>query len=796
MATPKRKISPPAAGKTPARSRAIASEIAGVLLLFLAVYLLVSLAGFDAKDPSLFNAVAPGAHIHNYGGRLGAWLSDLALQTFGFPAFLLPFMIGTLGLRAVMTGERKRLFRKAGSFVLLLAILCPLLILFFQDIPWRGTKIPAGGLLGDLLSSLLNGILNSTGTLLFLLAAGAVYTAFATAISFRKIFAALGRMFTFAFQDVRIKVRERRRTAPEAAAPARKKPASAAAEAATREEEGEDEEDVEARAKSKSRPDPSPALSAATAPSARPRPSELKRSTVKPPEAKLPQDEEAPLLFPSSEDYDFPPYNLLDPGKPAEKIDKSELAQNKVLIEEKLREFDVDGEVKEYHPGPVITTYEYYPSPGVKISQVANLSEDLSLALSVESVRIQRIPGKSSLGVEIPNKKREIIKLRDILESEAFRSSPSKLTFALGKTVHDEVYVTDLAIMPHLLIAGATGTGKSVCLNALIASILYKATPREVKLILIDPKRLEFTLYEGIPHLLSPVINDSKKAGVVLMDAVRKMENRYHLLSQHKVRNIDQYNHLVAQLLADKKSKLTDEERAALKPLPYIVIIIDELAELMMVSAQDVDYAIARLAQLARAVGIHLVLATQRPSIDVITGTIKNNFSSRIAFRVPSKIDSRVILDTIGADKLLGMGDMLFMPPNYPRLIRLHCSYVSIPEVRRLVKFVKEQGEPEYDERLINVIKSPGGDLPWEDEDGEKDENYERAVELILHTGQASASYLQRKLKLGYARASRIIDQMEQDGILGPSEGSKPREILVDIKQYMDEKKKSAREDE
>jgi len=786
MATTKRKMPTAAPGKATARSRAIASEIAGVLLLFLAVYLLVSLAGFNARDPSLFSAVAPGGSIHNYGGRLGAWLSDMALQTFGFPAFLLPFMIGFLGLKAVMTGERKHILRKAGSFALLLAILCPLLILFFQDIAWRGTKIPAGGLLGDLLSSLLNGVLNSTGTLIFLLAAAAVYAAFATAISFRKIFAALGRAFTFAFQEVRIKVRERPRPAAEGAARARKKAEPAA-------EDDEPEDVGEAPAKAKGRVAPAP--SATTGPAARPRPSELKRSTVKPPEIRLPRGEEEPLLFPASEDYDFPPYNLLDPGKPAEKIDKSELAQNKVLIEEKLREFDVDGEVKEYHPGPVITTYEYYPSPGVKISQVANLAEDLSLALSVESVRIQRIPGKSSLGVEIPNKKREVIKLRDILESEAFRASPSKLTFALGKTVHDEVYVTDLAVMPHLLIAGATGTGKSVCLNALIASILYKATPREVKLILIDPKRLEFTLYEGIPHLLSPVINDSKKAGVVLMDAVKKMENRYHLLSQHKVRNIDQYNHLVAERLADKKSKMTDEERAALKPLPYIVIIIDELAELMMVSAQDVDYAIARLAQLARAVGIHLVLATQRPSIDVITGTIKNNFSSRIAFRVPSKIDSRVILDTGGADKLLGMGDMLFMPPNYPRLLRLHCSYVSIPEVRRLVKFVKEQGEPEYDERLINVIKSPGGDVPWEDEDGEKDENYEKAAELILHTGQASASYLQRKLKLGYARASRIIDQMEQDGILGPSEGSKPREILIDIKRYMEEKKKGEGED-
>jgi S-DNA-T family DNA segregation ATPase FtsK/SpoIIIE len=482
-------------------------------------------------------------------------------------------------------------------------------------------------------------------------------------------------------------------------------------------------------------------------------------------------------------DYRFPPFSLLDPGKPSEKIDKAELYEKKQRIEEKLRQFKVQGEVREYHPGPVITTYEFYPDPGIKISQVAGLSEDLSLALTAESVRIQRIPGKSSLGVEIPNNKREIINLRDIIQSEKFMNSPSKLSFALGKTVHGEVYVTDLTVMPHLLIAGATGTGKSVALNALIASILYKATPEEVKLILIDPKRLEFTLYEGIPHLLSPVINDPKKAGPVLLYAIKKMEDRYQTMNLAKVRNIEQYNQQIKQLLAEKKGKLSEEEKLKLKPFPYIVIIIDELAELMMVGKQDVDECITRLAQLARAVGIHLVMATQRPSVDVITGTIKNNFSSRIAFRVPSKIDARIILDTQGAEKLLGLGDMLFMPPNYPRIIRLHCAYISIPEVRRLVKFVREQGPPKYDEKIVNVIKAPS-DQTWE-EGGEKDELFDQAVRLILLTGQASVSYLQRKLKLGYARAARIIDQMEQEGILGPGEGSKPREILVDPKNYL-----------
>jgi S-DNA-T family DNA segregation ATPase FtsK/SpoIIIE len=371
-----------------------------------------------------------------------------------------------------------------------------------------------------------------------------------------------------------------------------------------------------------------------------------------------------------------------------------------------------------------------------------------------------------------------------VLQSEKFQNSPSKLTFALGKTIHGEDYITDLAIMPHLLIAGATGTGKSVALNSLIASILYKATPEEVKFILIDPKRIEFTLWEGIPHLLSPVVKNAKKAGKILLDTIKKMEERYQKLGILRVRNIEQYNNQIKQLLKEKKGKLTEDEKENLKPLSYLVIIIDELSELMMIGAQDVEYCIARLAQLARAVGIHLVMATQRPSIDVITGTIKNNFSSRIAFRVPSKIDSRIIIDTSGAEKLLGSGDMLFMPPNYPRITRLHCSYISIPEVTRLVKFVKEQGSPSYDENIMRTLQSKT-EHEWE-EAGEKDALYNKALELVLLTGQASASYLQRKLRLGYARAARIIDQMEQEGVVGPSEGSKPREFLVDPLTYLD----------
>jgi len=592
-----------------------------------------------------------------------------------------------------------------------------------------------------------------------------LFIIFSTGISIGKILRFVSGFFRFAFKEVRIKITRYQKARDRAKM--RKKVIEKYSSL-----EEEREESVPERKKKKKEKEPKK--------EPLPEPIPLKVPTR--PGAQKPLFQEVEKRG----DYRFPPFNLLDAGKIHEKIDKNELHEKKQRIEDKLGEFRVEGEVREYHPGPIITTYEFFPYPGIKVSQVANLAEDLSLALGAESVRIERMPGKSSLGVEIPNDRRETIKLRDIIQSEEFIKSPSKLTIALGKTVHGEIYVTDLSIMPHLLIAGATGTGKSVALQGIIASILYKATPDEVKLILIDPKRLEFNQYDGLPHLLSPVIKDAKKAEGVLTDAIKKMEARYQKLGFLNARNIEQHNLRVKQILNDKKNKLTDEEKERLKPLPYIVIIIDELGELMMIGAQEVEYCIARLAQLARAVGIHLVMATQRPSIDVITGTIKNNFSCRIAFRVPSKVDSRIILDGSGAEKLLGLGDMLFMPPNYPRLIRLHCAYLAPAEAARLVKFARQQGSPTYDTKIVNVIKS-SGEYPL-DELGEKDELYDKAVELILFTGQASASYLQRKLKLGYARAARIIDQMEQEGIVGPSEGSKPREILVDAKSYLERK--------
>ena len=733
-----------------------AAEITAVLMISFAVFSMLCLTSYDSRDPSWANIPPAGHMVHNYAGRVGAYFAEAILQFMGLVAFLLPFAFGYVGVKTILPGEGRRLLLRTGGVLLLVLILCPLIFLLLTNFLWGKAEIQAGGILGDLVSSLLVRYLNAAGSLVLLVAAFILFLLFSTRWSLARTVHLFEKAFDSAFKNVRIKVTSYQK-AKEREKMREKVDKKYAGETA--------DERKEAKKKSRQERIPTQAF------------------------PKVPAEN---LLFPNlgkKGDYSYPPFSLLDLGKPSEKIDKNELYEKKRRIEDKLKEFSVAGEVREYHPGPVITTYELFPDPGIKVAQVANLTEDLSLALEAESVRIQRIPGKSSLGVEIPNNKREVIKLRDIIQSEKFLNSPSKLTFALGKTVHGEVYITDLAVMPHLLIAGATGTGKSVALNALIASLLYKATPEEVKLILIDPKRLEFSIYEGIPHLLCPVINDPKKAGIILFDAVRKMEERLRKLGQMKVRDIVQYNKVIEQLIKEKKGKLTEEEKQTLKPLPYIVIIIDELAELMMVSAQEVESSITRLAQLARAVGIHLVMATQRPSIDVITGTIKNNFGCRIAFRVPSKIDSRIIIDTGGADKLLGLGDMLFLPPNFPRLIRLHCAYISIPEVRRLVKFVKEQGTPEYDERIVQAVKGDAAEL-WE-EYGEKDELYEKALELVLLTNQASASYLQRRLKLGYARAARIIDQMEQEGIIGPSEGSKAREVLVDAKAYLRDKERA-----
>ncbi len=473
-------------------------------------------------------------------------------------------------------------------------------------------------------------------------------------------------------------------------------------------------------------------------------------------------------------EYKLPSTDVLVPAAPRSEIADDELKERAIQLAEKCREFNVSGQVKQISPGPVVTTFEFKPDPGVKYSRITGLVDDLCLGMKAESIRIDRIPGKSTVGIEVPNLRRETIRLREVLESSKFVESPSKLSLALGKTIDGSNYVADLARMPHLLIAGATGAGKSVALNSILVSLLYKATPDEVKMILVDPKRLELGLYADIPHLLTPIVTDAKRASYSLRWAVGEMENRYKHLAAFGVRNIDQYNH---EVCATVDHNIAADSPDLPKPLPYIVVVIDELADLMMVAARDVEESITRLAQMARAVGIHLVLATQRPSVDVITGLIKANFPSRISFRVSSKVDSRTIIDSNGAEGLLGQGDMLFLPPGTSRLVRVHGAYVDEKEVKRICDHARTQGKPSYDNKIVMSEKEAEGEEM--NGDLKRDEKYEEAVRIVIEMGRASTSVLQRRLRIGYGRAASIIDMMYREGIVGPEDGSKPRQVLV-----------------
>jgi S-DNA-T family DNA segregation ATPase FtsK/SpoIIIE len=475
----------------------------------------------------------------------------------------------------------------------------------------------------------------------------------------------------------------------------------------------------------------------------------------------------------TAKEYKLPPPEMLTTPAERHEMADTELMDRAMQLAEKCREFNVSGQVKHICPGPVVTTFEFKPDPGVKYSRVTSLVDDLCLGLKAESIRIDRIPGKSTVGIEVPNDRREIIRLREVIESKKFRESESKLTLALGKTIDGLNYVADLARMPHLLIAGATGAGKSVALNSILISLLYKSTPDDVKVILVDPKRLELGLYADIPHLITPIVTDPKRASYALKWAVAEMEHRYKHLAAFGVRNIDQYNN---EVCATVDRNLAEDSEELPRPLPYIVIIIDELADLMMVAARDVEESITRLAQMARAVGIHLILATQRPSVDVITGLIKANFPSRISFRVSSKVDSRTIIDSNGAEALLGQGDMLFLPPGTSRLVRVHGAFVDEKEVKRIAEYIKLQGEPDYDNKVQMSEKEAEGE-----EFGElrKDEKYEEALRIVIEMGRASTSVLQRRLRIGYGRAASIIDMMYREGIVGPEDGSKPRAVLV-----------------
>ncbi len=448
------------------------------------------------------------------------------------------------------------------------------------------------------------------------------------------------------------------------------------------------------------------------------------------------------------------------------------------MLTQKYAEFDVHGQVTQINPGPVVTTFEFKPEAGVKYSRITNLTEDLCLALKAESILVERMAGKSTVGIQVPNREREVIWLRENIEAQEFVGSKSKLTLSVGKDINGRIAVADLAAMPHLLIAGSTGTGKSVAINAFIMSILYKSTPDQVRLILVDPKRLELGNYEGVPHLFTPIITEPKLAANALRNAVREMERRLKLLAEKGVRNIDQYN----RLFDDDGTPSLFGEDSEERPIPYIVIIIDELADLMMLDSGNVEESVTRLAQMARAVGIHLVLATQRPSVDVITGLIKANFPARISFRVATKVDSRTILDSNGAEALLGRGDMLYLPAGSARVNRLHAPFVTEKEIAAVVEFWRAQGQAEYQEAFLQAPREerepgePGAEVG--DDEGENDPLFNDAVRLVLEFGKASTSLLQRRLRIGYGRAAHLIDLMERDGIVGAADGPKPREVL------------------
>jgi len=485
------------------------------------------------------------------------------------------------------------------------------------------------------------------------------------------------------------------------------------------------------------------------------------------------------------------PFRLPDPSAvfraPTETrtYDRDSLIMNSRILEKKLQDFGVLGQVVTVHPGPVVTMYEFAPGSGIKVNKIVGLADDLALALRALSVRvIAPLPGKSVVGIEVANQQRETVCIREVLEADSLRSNPSKLAFALGKDIFGNPAFTDLGKMPHLLVAGATGTGKSVFLNALLCSILSRATPHELKLLLVDPKLLELSIYEGIPHLMADVVTNPKRAAAALGGVVHKMEERYQMMSALGVRSIAQYNARVEKELAAGnqtcrlKSKPGEEEGAEfeLRRFPYIVVVIDELADLMVVSSKDVEESLQRLAQMARAAGIHLVLATQRPSVDVLTGVIKANFPARISFQVSSRTDSRTILDQNGADHLLGQGDMLFLPPGTSKLQRMHGAFVSEEEVTALVRFLREQGAPSFDEDLLSfeAATEPAAESPEE-----IDEMFDRAIAIVADSRNASISYLQRRLKVGYNRAARMIEQMENEGMIGPQVGTKPRDVYL-----------------
>jgi DNA segregation ATPase FtsK/SpoIIIE, S-DNA-T family len=792
------------------------SEFVGVTLFALALMWLISLASYNPADGALFFTTGSTRPPLNFGGQVGAFIAELSYQLFGYTAYLIPVVLVVSGWHYFWCRTPDAAYTKLTGAALLFACVSAFLSLAFGKLEIGNREILAGGSIGKILASFLAEYLNKTGSIILILTLLFLSIILSTQFSFGRLFAAVFQMlrdrWAAAMDAMRARREEKRREAQrqevlrkhlektgrdkdlKVAKPAARNVEPSPA-AITRDEDRDDDEIAPVRAKGATKtpareeaPKPSrtaavmsAAAAALKAASARPTPPAIKRPAPVEPSLPLPEPERVPAERKRGA-YTEPPLALLDAPKGERKVDERQLMEGARLLEEKCREFSVEGAVVQIHPGPVVTTYEFKPDAGVKYSKITGLADDLCLAMQAESVLIDRIPGKSTVGIQIPNPNREQISLRELLESDAYRRSPSRLTLALGKTIHGEPFVSDLATMPHLLIAGSTGTGKSVSVNAMLSSILFRASPDDVRLIMVDPKRLELGMYEDIPHLLTPVVVDPKLAANALRWAVREMEERYKTLAAVGVRNIEQFNRNLKQAQAENGGKpVLDNNDNELKPLPFIVVLIDELADLMMIAGNEVEESIARLAQMARAVGIHLILATQRPSVDVITGLIKANLPARISFRVSSKIDSRTILDGNGAEQLLGRGDMLYLPPASSRFVRLHGPYISEQETARLASFLRKQGKPTYDETITAEEKQAGGDL-----DFEKDDLYDEAARIVVSSGQASISYLQRRLRIGFSRAARLVDMMEAEGLVSGGAGGKAREVLVK-KDYFDE---------
>ncbi len=741
-------------------------DLFGIFSLAFTLYAILALVTYSPLDPSFTNyAMGP---VHNAGGKVGAYLSDGLVQLFGSGAFFFPFITLILGW-ALIRGRR---FHNGSlvliSGVLFLVSLCSLMAVKFAHDPFFGKAIPPGGLTGKGLGGFLVDWLNTVGATLTLGTCLLISFLTLTRLSANSLIDGMG-------VAVKAGVRLSGRGALQMKAGVQ--------EGIERYRAGRTEREEQEMF---SRPSEPVIVT----------PERLPEIEIPEP----PRKKEEPAAFVVAEEisvpvrtgkYKVPPLSLLEDPPPKEdsKQIRDEILESSSILEQKLADFGIQGRVVQVLPGPVITLYEFEPAPGVKVSRILSLADDLSLAMRATSLRILApVPGKPVVGIEIPNRKKEMVSFKEIISSRVFKDSPSKISLAIGKDNIGQPVVQDLATIPHLLMAGSTGSGKSVGMNAMICSILLNATPDEVKMIMVDPKMLELSIYDGIPHLIAPVVTNPKKAAAALQWAVTEMENRYKAMAEAGVRNIIGYNQFVEKLHLEFEKEMAlaaeaelddDEEAEVLVPppskLPYIIVLIDELADLMMVASKGVEESLTRLAQMARAAGIHLIVATQRPSVDVLTGIIKANFPARISYKVTSRVDSRTILDSMGADKLLGKGDMLFLPPGTSRLLRIHGPWVSDMEIKRIVDFIKSQKKPEYQEDIFQTAVAEG---PAEEEE-EFDEKYDEAVAIVAKDRQASISYVQRRLRIGYNRAARIIETMEKEGVVGPSDGIRPREVYV-----------------